>query len=92
MSRNERAAGGDAIVVLGSMIGTGCKPHLSDAARARGAADLDCPAERVSAYPAQGGVIVARGCGQWVQYACFYAHGQTSPACIRQSDPAVDVQ
>jgi hypothetical protein len=62
-----------------------CGTSLSQAARERGATDLDCPAEFVSAYRASGGVYVAQGCEKWVRYACVPSGDH--PACIPDSEP-----
>jgi len=46
-------------------------PAASGVAQRRGAQDLQCPLEDVSAYRAGDGEYVARGCGRWVQYDCI---------------------
>ena len=61
-----------------------CGPNLTDVARTRGASDLACPYDVVSAYAASGGAFVARGCERWIEYACFYSR-LGDPVCIRQS-------
>lgn len=63
----------------------GCNPNLNATVRARGATDLDCPVDDVNAYRAAGGLIVARGCEKWIEYACFYSRWG-DPVCLRQSD------
>jgi hypothetical protein len=59
-------------------------PRFVYTARVRGARDLSCPLEQVGGYQAQGGVVVACGCNQWIEYACFYREN----VCLRQSSPA----
>jgi hypothetical protein len=54
-------------------------PTVYDAAKARAAVDLNCPSESIGTYRAAGGSVVARGCGAWTQYACFYSRRE--PVC-----------
>ena len=54
-------------------------PTVYDAAKARAEVDLGCPSESIGTYRAAGGSVVARGCGAWTQYACFYSRGE--PVC-----------
>jgi hypothetical protein len=58
-----------------SLLLSGCAlgPSLTDAAKARGATDLNCSSQRLSAYDAVGGTVVVQGCGAWTQYTCFYS-------------------
>jgi hypothetical protein len=63
-----------------------CESSLAQTARARGATDLDCPAELVTAYRAQGGVYVARGCERWIGYACYSDRG-AGAVCTPQAEP-----
>jgi hypothetical protein len=58
-------------------------PPFVYTARVRGARDLSCPLEQVGGYQAQGGVVVACGCNQWIEYACFHREN----VCLRQSSP-----
>jgi len=55
-------------------------PTIADAAQARAAVDLDCPRRQISTYRAVGGSVVARGCGAWTQYSCFYS--RRDPVCV----------
>ena len=64
-----------------------CGPGFGDVARARGATDLDCPVEHVSAYRAHGGLYVARGCERWAEYACVASAG--GPVCVPDTAPKV---
>jgi hypothetical protein len=61
---------------------TGCGATVLDAARERGVDDLSCAPEKIQAYTGKGGIIVVRGCGRWVQYACFYS--RRNPVCMRE--------
>jgi hypothetical protein len=63
---------------------TACASSFARTARARGAKDVDCPADLVSAYRAEGGFFVARGCERWVEYICVDAAG---PVCTPVSEP-----
>jgi hypothetical protein len=73
------------IVVLGLALSiSACESSLTQTARGRGAIDLNCPAEFVSAYRVEGGAYVARGCERWITYTCLYAAG---PVCSPQSEP-----
>ena len=79
------------IVVVSSVLGfalglLACEPSLAQTARARGVTDLDCPADHVTAYRAQGGVYVARGCERWIGYAC-YSDRAAGAVCVPQADP-----
>jgi hypothetical protein len=79
------ATGVRSMVAVGLALGiSACEPGLTQTARARGATDLDCPTELVSAYRAQGGTFVARGCERWIEYVCLNAAG---PVCTPQSEP-----
>jgi hypothetical protein len=44
--------------------------------RELGATDLSCPAEQLELYRAEGGLLVAKGCGHWTAYACFHERGR----------------
>ena len=61
-----------------------CGPTIGDLVRVRGASDIDC-GDNVDAYPVRGGLWIAKGCGRWVEYTCFYSR-LGNPICIRQSD------
>ncbi len=61
-----------------------CESELTQAARAKGAVDLGCPADLVTAYRVEGGGYVARGCEQWIEYTCVYSGGAV---CAPQSEP-----
>lgn len=65
---------------IGLALTIGCRPSMIDAAHARAVNDLGCPTEVIRVYNAAGGMVVARGCGHWVRYACY-----------RQEDDAVCV-
>jgi hypothetical protein len=56
-------------------------PTVIDAARDRAVSDLSCPMEDIRANRAKGGVIVAKGCGRWIQYGCVYS--RTEPVCVQ---------
>lgn len=58
-------------------------PTVYDAAKARAAVDLNCPSESVATYRAAGGSVVARGCGAWTKYACFYSRRE--PVCTPEA-------
>jgi hypothetical protein len=64
-----------------------CAWDLAGWARNAGASDLQCPVEHVSAYRARGGVYVARGCGQWVEYNCLATRYDVT--CIPRVAPEV---
>jgi hypothetical protein len=68
-----------------------CGPSLSEVARQRGVADLDCSSELVHAYRARGGVYIARGCERWIQYTCL-AGGPDGPRCIHESEPRANAE
>lgn len=73
-----------ASLILGISLSS-CGPlHVVYTARVRGARDLSCPLEQVGGYQAQGGVVVACGCNQWIEYVCFHREN----VCLRQSSPA----
>jgi hypothetical protein len=49
-----------------------CVPTApSRVAQSRGAQELECPIEQVSAYRAGEGLYVAHGCGHWTEYDCI---------------------
>jgi hypothetical protein len=58
-----------------SFLLTACamSPTIADAAKARGAADLNCASDRISVAESEGGVVVVRGCGARTRYTCFYS-------------------
>lgn len=62
-------------------------PTIADAAKARATIDLNCPSDNIGTYRAAGGSVVARGCGAWTQYACFYSRRE--PVCT--PEPAARV-
>ena len=62
-------------------------PSVMDVARLRAATDLHCPTDRIATYLAAGSKVVARGCGAWTEYTCFYSHA--NPICPREQPPAV---
>jgi len=68
------------LLLLTSGCGMLVGPTIADAAKARAAVDLNCPSESIGTYRAAGGSVVARGCGAWTQYACFYSRRE--PVCI----------
>jgi hypothetical protein len=67
-------------------------PAPAKVAQSRGAADLACPIEGVSAYRAGQGEYVARGCGRWVEYDCLSSGRGTlyaSTMCTARGQAAV---
>ena len=63
----------------------GCGPNAFQVARARAASDLSCPAEQVWVYESAGGTTIAGGCGNWLEYQCFYPERRFSRlVCLRE--------
>ena len=71
------------LLLLASGCGILAGPTIADAAKARAAVDLNCPSESIGTYRAAGGSVVARGCGAWTQYACFYS--RRDPVCVPEA-------
>ncbi len=62
--------------LLSILVVQGCDlPTLEGEARSRASLDLHCPSEQIAIYEASHRSTVARGCGAWTQYTCFYSSG-----------------
>lgn len=85
------------VVAFGSVcVACALGPNRAETAAARGAKELDCPYEKVSAYPDRAlsaDTYVVSGCGKVTRYACDYRQNgrfnEAHPVCVPEAAPTI---
>jgi hypothetical protein len=65
------------LALAGCAVGVYSPSPLASEAKRMAAPQMECPIENVSAYHAESGNYIARGCGKWDEYSCVVSRDET---------------